>query len=235
MVASMKAKVVTGPQATDEERLTLLALRGVETTYVLTMLPGAVLAPSALLELHRAAIDAGADLVYSDEDHVRDGVRCDPLFKPGASPDLMRASNYVGPVYLLRLGSAWLDDCPDGSSLYRIVLEHLRGDAVVRRVPRVLVHWHGRRDLELSRRQLGDVAEQTSGNPRLASEHASVIASIIVPTRDRLDLLQQCVSSIYAHQYGFPFEVLVLDNRSEEPETLRWLASAPGEWPARHE
>lgn len=49
------------------------------------------------------------------------------------------------------------------------------------------------------------------------------LVSMIVPTRDRLDILRQCITSItmltdYPH-----WELLVIDNGSSEPETLRYL------------
>jgi len=49
--------------------------------------------------------------------------------------------------------------------------------------------------------------------------------SIIVPTRDRLDLLRPCLSSLLdsAAVYPGPYEILVVDNDSVEPATLGYL------------
>lgn len=45
--------------------------------------------------------------------------------------------------------------------------------------------------------------------------------SIVIPTRDRADLLKPCVESIFRSQesYPLPFEIVVMDNDSCEPET----------------
>jgi len=45
--------------------------------------------------------------------------------------------------------------------------------------------------------------------------------SIIIPTRDRADLLQQCLNSVLASQAEYPtkFEIIVMDNESVEPAT----------------
>ena len=45
--------------------------------------------------------------------------------------------------------------------------------------------------------------------------------SLIIPTRDRADLLQQCLNSVLASQSEYPtkFEIIVLDNESCEPKT----------------
>jgi GT2 family glycosyltransferase len=51
--------------------------------------------------------------------------------------------------------------------------------------------------------------------------------SIIVATRDRLDLLRPCLNSVLDSLVGYPgqCEVLLVDNDSAEPETLSYFAS----------
>jgi GT2 family glycosyltransferase len=49
--------------------------------------------------------------------------------------------------------------------------------------------------------------------------------SIIVPTRDRLDLLRRCVDSILQRSTYPNYEVVIVDNQSVEQETLAYLAS----------
>lgn len=50
------------------------------------------------------------------------------------------------------------------------------------------------------------------------------LISIIVPTRDRAELLRTCIGSVDAHTDYRPFEWIVVDNESAEPETLDFLA-----------
>jgi len=49
------------------------------------------------------------------------------------------------------------------------------------------------------------------------------LATIVVPTRDRLDLLQPCISSIRQMTRHVPYQILVVDNGSIERQTLDWL------------
>jgi GT2 family glycosyltransferase len=49
------------------------------------------------------------------------------------------------------------------------------------------------------------------------------LVSIIILTRDRLDLLQRCVESILAKTDYPSYEIIVVDNGSQEPETLDYL------------
>jgi O-antigen biosynthesis protein len=53
---------------------------------------------------------------------------------------------------------------------------------------------------------------------------AQARASLIIPTRDRLDLLQPCLDGLLAGTDYPELEVIVVDNGSIEPETLRYLA-----------
>ena len=50
--------------------------------------------------------------------------------------------------------------------------------------------------------------------------------SVIIPTRDRIDLLAPCVEGLYATNAPGSFEVIVLDNGSTQPETRQWLTDA---------
>lgn len=51
------------------------------------------------------------------------------------------------------------------------------------------------------------------------------LASVIVPTRDRLDLLRTCLDSLREFTDWPALEFLVCDNDSREPETLSYLAA----------
>jgi GT2 family glycosyltransferase len=47
--------------------------------------------------------------------------------------------------------------------------------------------------------------------------------SIIIPTRDGLALLKQCLDSIFAHTLYQNFEIIIVDNGSVRPETLKYF------------
>ena len=49
------------------------------------------------------------------------------------------------------------------------------------------------------------------------------LVSIIIPTRDRLKLLERCVESIYSDTDYKNFEIIIVDNGSKEPETLKYF------------
>ncbi len=53
------------------------------------------------------------------------------------------------------------------------------------------------------------------------------LVSIIIPTRDHIDILRTTVGSVLQRTRYAKFEIIVVDNGSEEPETLAWLARIP--------
>ncbi len=56
---------------------------------------------------------------------------------------------------------------------------------------------------------------------------------VIVPTRDRSDLLRPCIASVFERTAYRNFEMLVVDNGSREPATQELFAEWEGREPAR--
>jgi GT2 family glycosyltransferase len=59
---------------------------------------------------------------------------------------------------------------------------------------------------------------------RYGHQHRPLI-SILIPTRDRLALLQRCVESILEKTTYPDYEILIVDNHSQDPEAVEWLAA----------
>lgn len=53
------------------------------------------------------------------------------------------------------------------------------------------------------------------------------LVSIIIPTRDRLSFVIRCIESIREKTTYGNYEILLVDNDSEEPETLQYFLTAP--------
>jgi GT2 family glycosyltransferase len=60
------------------------------------------------------------------------------------------------------------------------------------------------------------------------STNAEPLVTIIVPTKDKVGLLRQCLDSLYAKTTYRHFEVLVVDNQSAKTETKTYLAEIAG-------
>ena len=64
---------------------------------------------------------------------------------------------------------------------------------------------------------------------RYAVPDPAPLVSIIIPTRDRVELLRACVDSILGTTTYPAYEIVIVDNQSREAETRDYLASLAGE------
>lgn len=212
-----------------------------------------LLEPDALAAVVACHALQNAQIVYTDHDVLGDDGRLrHPYFKPDWNEDLFLSQMYLGHLVsfdagLVRKMGGLRSDC-DGSQDYDLVLRCVATGANVAHVPRVLYHWRahagstaanadskpyahdaGKRALQdhVARRHPGAHVDDGSNlfcyDVRYPYADRGPLASIIIPTRDGLDLLQTCVESLYAKTNYPAFEIIVVDNGSSKPETLAWL------------
>ena len=202
----------------------------------------------ALAKLARAAHEhPQALLIYCDEDQLDDqGVRHSPYFKPDWDPLLCWGQNYPGRLTLfnretIKAHGGFAPGLPYAYE-WDLVLRLTFGQSADRipHVPEILYHRHRHPDEhEFARRQ----EEQTMLNARLRAvgqagcqltslpEGWRVIfplpappplVSIIIPTRNGQQLLSRCIKSLTRTDYP-AFEVIVVDNQSDDGPTLEYL------------
>ena len=59
------------------------------------------------------------------------------------------------------------------------------------------------------------------------------LVSIIIPTKDRVDILKACVESIIEKTTYPSFEIIIINNCSVEPDTIKWLAEVVSDYRVR--
>ncbi len=206
------------------------------------------LAPFALAAV--ALESDNADLLYTDEDKIdQDGKHFDPHCKPSWNPELLLGQNYLSHLTVIRRSvitqAGGLRTGFDGSQDHDLVL---RVTAVIapdriKHIPLIAYHWRaieGSTALAPGEKSYTEDASVRALADRLGADWTvSVVdaptayrctppldqfplVSIIIPTRDRVDLLNQCIDSLLRTTYP-AFEILIADNDSAEPETHAWL------------
>ncbi|MBD9596437.1 glycosyltransferase family 2 protein [Ensifer sp. ENS05] len=176
---------------------------------------GMRVAPKALERLARPfAFSRDVAVVYCDEDHIdAHGTRDAPFFKPAWNEPLARSGWLPLEGALLRLANI-----PDGVSLQsasmaQIVLAIAQvSSGTIMHLPRLLLH----RGPSCLRSDLRETVVQPK------RERPSV--SVIVPTRDRADLLEACLKGLFENTAPADLDVIVIDNDSAEPATLALFA-----------
>jgi O-antigen biosynthesis protein len=206
-----------------------------------------LLAPFALYELARAAIEfPEADILYSDEDRLSaEGKRHAPFFKPGWDPELLCASMYIGHLSAYRRSLALeLDGFRkefDLSQDYDFALRATERARAIHHIPHVLYHWRehpdsgstggkpeARRsnlaalDDAMRRRNLpADIMEYPTANRARLKVEPWPRVSVIVPT-DSPTRAQACLQDLpVATKY--PDLEIVLVTNSQLADLLKVL------------
>lgn len=208
--------------------------------------PGTRLAPFALLAGVKGLSGRDEELLYGDHDLVTArGRRHSPLFKPDFSPELLLSVPYLGPLLVMRENLlARLGDPDPGLGDAMVWDLELRLADLARGVvhePRVLAHRMADQQAPRAaptgpaaasvlsahlRRQgiTGDMVVTTGGRWRvLPAVPQDVLVSVVIPTRDRVEILRPCIESILRFTASPELEIIVVDNGSREGETLAYL------------
>ncbi len=183
----------------------------------------------------------------------QDGKRFDPSFWPDWSPHTLTSQMYTTHITCYKrevieeLGG--LVKGTEGAQDWDLVLRYVtRGNWRVIHIPKILYHWRvypgstalansGSKDwayknqryvLEryLKRRKLkGKVLEGSfEGSWRVKfSIVNNPKVSIVIPTRDKVEYLRRAVESIKEHTKYRNYEVVIVNNRSEEKETKEYF------------
>lgn len=139
-------RVVLNDRNTGISQATNRAIQIATGDYVAFVDNDDVLPKYALEEVAKRIAAAGPDFLYTDEDKLfPDGTFGQKFNKPGYSPELLLACNYVGHLSVVRkrLGNeiGWLRSEYDGSQDYDFVLRVFEQTERIMHVPVVCYHW----------------------------------------------------------------------------------------------
>lgn len=181
------------------------------------------------------------------------GIRCWPNFKPDWNRDLFYSQNmicHLG-VYrsdLIRKIGGFREGF-EGSQDYDLVLrfiEEIEDDQIIH-IQKILYHWRahqlssahtndvkpyallaGQRALQehLDRQQINakvDLLDFGMYRVKYALPDMLPLVSLIIPTRNGKSLLQQCIDSIVNKTTYSSYEILIVDNGSDDPDALDYL------------
>ncbi|UHC15088.1 glycosyltransferase family 2 protein [Methylobacterium currus] len=193
------------------------------------------------------AAEPGLGAVYGDAVLLGPGGKpILPVLRPAFDPDYLLAADYIGPVVAFRravLDRFGLDPSLPGAEAADLLLRLAAEDpTAVRHLPRRLSTWSpfGAAPPEgwaPSRRTLAERHLAGAGHVEAAGGiltlrrdlPAPPLATLIIPTRDRIELLRACIESLRAHTDWPAFEIIVCDNDSRQPRTLAYLQRLAGE------
>jgi O-antigen biosynthesis protein len=241
-IGDSRVRIIDLPESANDGGLRAAAEQA-RGEYLLPLAHGAKLPPTSLFRYAEALQVECADLLYGDHDELGgDGSRKRPWFKPSWNEELALAQDYVSQAMAVRASAArdagFCASTGGSAASYALALSiGCRKGAVVRHIPYVQAHLSRHLGTVGQAERLNVVKAQLSGTAASVSTgaHGTIridwplpdprpLVSIIVPTRDRVDLLRACLSSVDALTSYRNFEVIVVDNGSERADTLAYLS-----------
>ncbi|WP_281705963.1 glycosyltransferase family 2 protein [Aeromonas taiwanensis] len=207
---------------------------------------GAETAPAALFWVaHQLRLTPDAKWIYGDHDLLDDsGKRHSPHFKPDWNETLLHGQNYIGWCALWCEQGEPLVPADRVSCHHQWLLLSRRLDAgQIAHIPVLMMHQpceeqddHG---LIAQASQVMPSGVTISPAPHgICRWHWPLPAqlprvSVIIPTRNGVAHLKPCIDSL-VRQTRYPnLEILVMDNQSDEADTLAYLAHAAQEYGVR--
>jgi len=181
-----------------------------------------------------------ASVIYCDEDQMdENGNRHSPNFKPGWSPETLLAYNYIGEPLAVRK-EIWPSCQVDMWAFWLSVVEKKKK---VAHLPKVLKHrvkepkapsvelLTETLQAHLNRTILPAKAFPSSYKTNLNQPifhlqwpDEGPLVSILIPSKNQAKLLKACLTSLEKTTYK-QYEILVLDNASDDPQALDFLES----------
>ena len=211
-----------------------------------------VLAPDALFHIVKAITEKKADVIYTDEDKISmDGKHYfEPNFKPDFNLFRLRENNYICHIFAVK--REILDQVGtfrseyDGAQDFDLILRCCEKAEKIVHIPRVLYHWRshmnstaanpeskryafeaGKRAIEAHYERMGIRAQvELTDRPGWYRSHVEItgdpLISIIIPNKDHIEDLELCISSIEEKSTWKNYEILVVENNSEDKKTFAY-------------
>lgn len=211
-----------------------------------------ILAPNALYEVVKSLQEDDYDIIYTDEDKITDEEKehIDPNFKPDFSIDLFRSHNYITHFFVVKAEimkqAGGFRSEYDGSQDYDLMFRCIEISKKIKHIPMILYHWRihmnsvagnpeskmyayeaGKKAIEahLERMHIDATVEHlglwgmyhvkyaTPGNP---------LISVIIANKDHTEDLDTCIKSLFEKSSYTNFEVIIVENNSEQAETFEY-------------
>lgn len=200
-----------------------------------------------------------AEVIYTDEDKVTTDLKehFQPHLKPDFNLDLLRSNNYICHFFvasrdLIKRVGGFRPEF-NGAQDYDLILRCTEQAKQIVHIPKILYHWRvhkastadnpaskmyafdaGKRAIEehLVRCRTKGTVQHTKdlGFYRVKYEICGEpLVSIIIPNKDQSEALKKCLDSIRKKTSYRNYEIIIVENNSEEPETFAFYKKIAGE------
>jgi len=227
-----------------EKNADVLSQQAAFDAILISMYEGEISDRAYRLIVQRFAKDLDVALIYGDEDIKKDDFREEPWFKPDWSPDRFLSCFYLGGLVAVRAEALWdaYKACKEsgmlegawkqtGELVYLLLYQLLktrggfdkreeRTNPVVFHIREVLFHsaenGYGQvKDLKLP--AFAEKEETFFSGEQKREDRDEIILSIIIPSKDNVAVLFQCLDSLMERTCcAYLCELILVDNGSSE-------------------
>lgn len=241
-VSDERVTVIVGSTSKDDVLLPTSSHLGNSVKYVAYLQPGTLLEPDTLYQAEIATQQHHPDVLYFDEDSYSiPNVYFHPIFKPDFNLELLRCQNYLGSVAFFRMPPSipnWTKELPSqDEQLYSLALHIAGHGGTFTHIARPSIHCHqpnhNRRypellsydhvvDAHLKQMCIDATVDSYKGHTRVTytTPSENPLVSIIIPNKDQVSLLKNCISSIIEKTVYGNYEIIVVENNSSSQETF---------------
>ena len=191
-------------------------------------------------------------ILYTDEDCLsKDGIRSNPHFKPAWNKELFISDPYYSGIWIIK-GELWNKNLNKKSFclntiIYSMILNlDKEFESKIYHLPIIAFHrfTHEKKPKRpLAKIELREIIKKNLINNKsrfnkildlkiLPSRQGyfaewalpkESMLSIIIPTKNKYDLLNKCIKSIYENKPNIDFEIIILNNDSYEESTKKYF------------
>lgn len=173
------------------------------------------------------------DLLYTDFDELNENKeRVNPHLLPDWSKDTLLGANYIGNLFIIKK-----DDLKELNSenwnLYAMLLHLSDQVSNVSHISKILysISKKEKEDASLTistylkKNRINATVEKITNDASIVTYQLKEkpLVSILIPTKDHIDLLKTCIDSILQKTTYPNYEIIVIDNNSEKEETFTYF------------
>jgi GT2 family glycosyltransferase len=198
------------------------------------------LASGAIYELVKLILEKEPDIIYTDNDFFQSKNKyINPNYKPDFSPFALLSKNYINDFCLFKtkilqavLSQQPLKNCEH----YDLILKMVENTEKIEHIPKVLYHTYWGDQSECLKEERKKTVEQALKRRSITGElvetsfediirvkrriEGNPLVSIIIPFKDKPELLTMCLDSVLNRSTYKNYEVIGISNNSKEDRTF---------------
>ena len=245
--ADSRIKLVDSQATINATEALNLALSEATGDFIALLRQGDLLTIDALYEVVELLNQSPeTDMIYVDEDKVdREGQYLEPIFKPDWCPDSFLSRMYTGSLGIYRRSLVekigGFSPNHEAAWNYDFVLRFTEKTQNILHIAKILYHERIQpieSDRVKAEKAAIEAALKRRGEDAVVIEHQKIAGvysirykitdykpiSIIIPAKNQSSILDRCLESIFTKTSYPNYEVIVVDNGSNEPEFARVIA-----------